>query len=718
RHFAQAETSGGSLFWERMSRHHPRIAAETVLDRLDATAEPDALVLRHAWNVVLLAARTEPERVVSLVRSLSRSTPLNRWSPSRELYSRANELAAIMLESDGAAISLTPVGQRLENSLRLRLLREQPGALPIEANWFRRIPATERGEIFQEVGRSWRDPEGLIPADILGLLPTPLRVAEAERIAALAIMATRPQTQAIYAAYLPWDRMRETVDRFLAHPEGEWRGWGWSALLMGLRYQRDRAAEVLALIRKRKFEQDPVRLVIIQSLTQLPPGTWQESHLDDIAGMIREALDATDLSPGSAMYLTGFVQKLIPNHPRWAAQQLATIYRERGNIGGYFLESRINDQQALTLEDAFLDVGKGWGKGNRAGWLVWFASALGKRLGVCRRLMKVLEDCLGQDAGNYDTTILQLLRVHLPVREFEHLVKRLITVHESWVAVAPIFLFLHRHRQDWLEPHLGKRKFRMKGGSSVELIYLLQSSGYERYTQKQQATLAATLNGIVQLPAGEKLPRDVWTMLRAMDFLPRLPAVEASRLVELSNDSRPLIAEAAMRGLGRLDAGQGLPTLIAALAGEQARVAIYALRHAMTELPPARVVADLQNAPMNKVTVAKEIVRLVGEFGGAAGFEWMLAQARRDLHRDVRIAVLRGLWDHLEHPETWTLLEQAAQSTDGQILNGVVRIPADRLSDESRRRLINLLAGLASHTDAVVRLAVLQRFIDLPIPDA
>ncbi|HVV99580.1 MAG TPA: hypothetical protein VHB77_04535, partial [Planctomycetaceae bacterium] len=154
RHFAQAETSGGSLFWERMSRHHPRIAAETVLDRLDATAEPDALVLRHAWNVVLLAARREPDRVVSLVRSLSRSTPLNHWSPSRELYSRANELAAIMLESDGAAVSLTPVGQRLENSLRLRLLREQPGALPIEANWFRRIPATERGEIFQEVGRS------------------------------------------------------------------------------------------------------------------------------------------------------------------------------------------------------------------------------------------------------------------------------------------------------------------------------------------------------------------------------------------------------------------------------------------------------------------------------------------------------------------------------------------------------------------------------------
>ena len=206
-------------------------------------------------------------------------------------------------------------------------------------------------------------------------------------------------------------------------------------------------------------------------------------------------------------------------------------------------------------------------------------------------------------------------------------------------------------------------------------------------------------------------------MLKAMSFLALLPASDPSRLIDLSKDIRPVIADAAIRALGRLDAGQGLPTLISALGDNRARLAIYALRQAMADLPAESVIAVLRNVPMDKVTVAKETIRLVAEYGGAAGFDWLLARAKQDLHRDVRIAVLRGLWDHLEHPEAWTLLAEAAQSPDGQILNGVVRIPVDRLSEGSRRRLIDLLAGLANHTDAIIRLTVLRRFIEMPLPD-
>jgi hypothetical protein len=161
----------------------------------------------------------------------------------------------------------------------MRILREQPSALPIQASWFRKLPTSERALIFQEVGRSWRDADGLIPSNMLGLLPSQQQVVEADRITALPIMGTRVQTQAVYAAYLPWEKMREIVDRLLTHPEGERRGWGWAALLTSLRFHHDKASEVLAMIRKRKFEQDPVRLIIFQSLTALPPGIWTQAHL-------------------------------------------------------------------------------------------------------------------------------------------------------------------------------------------------------------------------------------------------------------------------------------------------------------------------------------------------------------------------------------------------------------------------------------------------------
>ena len=59
-------------------------------------------------------------------------------------------------------------------------------------------------------------------------------------------------------------------------------------------------------------------------------------------------------------------------------------------------------------------------------------------------------------------SILHLLHEQQPYTEFERLVQKLITGHESWAALPTIFLFLHRHRQDWLEPFLSKSKFRMK----------------------------------------------------------------------------------------------------------------------------------------------------------------------------------------------------------------------------------------------------------------
>ncbi len=718
RHFASYADLGGSPFWKRLGRYHPRIAIQSIIDRLAKTDAPDGLLLGHARDVLVHAGRAQPALAVELVRALAAHLPLSTLDVSRVISLRPTELAEAAVEAgQSTPFPLDNLAPRVETPLLIQLLRTYPGALPFSRQWYRKLAPRERGLIFDEAGQSWRDADRLPPADALELLPARQRVAEAERVAALPLLSTRPLIRGLYAAYLPWDQMRAIVDDLFNHPDGEMRACGWTALTASLRYHRDQAGAVLAMIRKRKFEQDPVRLAILQGLNSLPQSIWKPSHLDDVAGLIRESLDATDLSFSSAAYLTAFVQKLISSFPEWSAKQLAVIYRERGNIGGYVLESRINNEQALVIESAFIDVGIKWGKGNRVGWLVWFAEALGRRLRVCDLVRAALENLLGRDSGYHHAAILELFRKHAPAAEFERLTKQLINAHESWVTLNPIFNFLHRRRQDWLEPFLAKEKFKMKDGTKVELVHLLPSSGYRRYTAAQQLKLAGTLGAIIKLPKGDVVPRDAWTMLRAMNFLALLPAADPTRLLALSVDARPVIADAAIRALGRLDAAQGLPTLIAALGDSRARVAIYALRHAVAQMPAVRVMDALSKAPMNIVTVAKETIRLVGEFAGPAGFDWLRGMYGQQLHRDVRAAVLRGLWDHLERPETWELLSEAAGDLDSQILDGVVRIPADRLSATSRQQLIALLIRISKHQNAVIRLAVFRRFAEMPFPD-
>jgi hypothetical protein len=95
-----------------------------------------------------------------------------------------------------------------------------------------------------------------------------------------------------------------------------------------------------------------------------------------------------------------------------------------------------------------------------------------------------------------------------------------------------------------------------------------------------------------------------------------------------------------------------------------------------------------------------------------------LAIAGEELHRDVRVALLRALWEHLERPETWPILERAATSDDPAIASGVIRIPADRRSPEALRRLAQLLATLLAHPSSQVRLDTLQRCAALPVADS
>jgi hypothetical protein len=177
------------------------------------------------------------------------------------------------------------------------------------------------------------------------------------------------------------------------------------------------------------------------------------------------------------------------------------------------------------------------------------------------------------------------------------------------------------------------------------------------------------------------------------------------------------VREAALRALGRLDAGQGVATLLEALEDERARLAIYALRPALLALPAAEAIQRLQTVPLRKVTVAKEVVRLLGELPTEAAFGKLQELDGRKLHRDVRVALLRALWGHLERPEAWEILQRAAGSEDGALLTNAVRIPADRLSEPAQRRLVSFLARLLGHPAPEVRTQVLQHCLVLPLAD-
>jgi cellulose synthase operon protein C len=298
------------------------------------------------------------------------------------------------------------------------------------------------------------------------------------------------------------------------------------------------------------------------------------------------------------------------------------------------------------------------------------------------------------------------------VARFDRVVEAMVRADESLVCLPEVQRHLHARRQDLLDPFLGHRVIKGRFATGKTRWILPFDNGFHRWNAAQSARFHETLAGLVA-----DQDRDTPTVFRALVILPRLEFAPADALCALADDKRPAVREKAIRVMARCDAAQGVPTLLACLDDARARFAIYGLRRALRDVPPARVVSLLAGVSLRKVTVAKEVLRLLGELRHDAAYDLLLELDGRALHRDVRIALLRALWDHLEREPTWAVLARAVAADDWVMASRLGDIPADRLTVTSDRRLSALLAQVLDRPEPEARIDLLQRAHDLAVRD-
>jgi hypothetical protein len=716
----------GLVFWLRLARHHPRLAAKVLRQHVPAAGRADP---RFAWlcgAVWPLLSRSVPDEALALAADLVRVVPPASLSWQGLIQRRPRQTADLLLSlrrRGAAAGSFNGKARSLGHERVLACVRKGLIAVLPQADtwsttarpyrWLEALPQALRGAIFT----AWRERHrrGTIDPGLLPLLPEGLRTREARRHLALPSLTTRPAERFPYAALLNWDTALALLDPFLKHPDADLRAHALRALARALPLQRERAAGYLKLVRARKNEQDPVRLAMLQALAGTPPVVWRAEHLEDLGAVVRDALDAADLSHATAGQANLLVLRQVRRHAEWAAQWLSTLVRERGSIDWLGLEALLQDDDVARIGAALLPILHAWGRRERDYETLQLASALGRRLRVFGALLDRVEDIVRTTRQSHLATWgLDLLRKHGPKRLGE-LVPRLLRADRSWITQATVQQHLHRRRQDLLTPFLGRQPIRGRFSTGKTRFVLPLEGGFVRWTASQQEAFAATLREVIaDTDPGRDTP-SIWLALRQLAALPAVPPNAVIARAGLRR--RPAIRDVALRLLGRLDAGQGVPVLLEALEDDRARIAIYALRRALLEMPEAHALDLLRGVRRDRVTVAKEVVRLVGELDSDGALAFLEEVEGGAPHRDVRVALLRAVWTHLERPGAWAMIDRAVQAGDPALMDAVVRIPSDRLSSQARSRLAALLGNLLSHTDPSVRLAVLTRCVAEPPAD-
>ena len=832
RHLGHALERPSHRFWHGLAHGHPALLAELLVARWrGVTGEADPVTRELVRRYHLRIAERAPAAGLELAelllaRRIDPTEPV--WT---ELLRRLPDAAVDLAIRHAARVPAGAFERRLRDldpALLARIMGHAPGLLGGFGPRVRRLSADRRraladawlaaserfpvhgayllrhlpaGPARDRAHERWslaaRDRDGIIAAELIAALPVELAAREAARhLGEVTALATDPARRIRgIARHLPWAALEAALRALLGHPEGALRATALGELLANPGVYPDDAAlpaRALEQVLARKFEQDPVRQGMIGALAVWPRRVWQPAHLPAVERVVRDALDAADLSTPTAAAAQRLIVRLFGVDPGWAARQLAITIQERGALYDPNLGAKLSDDDLRTAALELVAIARTWAAQERTPWLIHFARGLGRRLPLvaglsavvsgardaaphehhARELTEVLarhdpahhaatlpaalaryrdrrwvdailaaaqidglvgnaaprvrdrrrpplspavceavvEIALSLDA-RHAPAALAMLRRRAPAT-FDRLVAEVIAADESVVFLPDIYTWVSRHRQDLLDRYLEDRTIRGRWATGHARWILPFDDGFFRWRPAQVERYAASLERIVGDPA-----RDTPAVFAALTRWPRMEYATMDRLCALAGDERPAVREKAIRVLARCDAGQGVPTLLACLGDDRARFAIYGLRRALFGMAPDRAIALLADAPMRKVTVAKEVVRLTGELRAAGACARLLELAAGPLHRDVRIALLRALWDHLDRDETWALFERAVDDPDWVLASRLADIPADRLTAALDDRLARLLARLVARPEPEARIGMLQRASALTLVD-
>ena len=697
----------------RLANLHPAILLSLLQAQVEAATELEPGLIWRINAVLPIFAETHPDELLALVTTISLHTPLARLQLQPLVAKRPNELVDLLLGlGDRSYLNFSRSIQKLDLAHILRLMERSDRMLSQPEWWFRRIPVEQRAVLYERYARGWYNADECLPQPLVAALPREQRYQEARRHMLLPALVTRPLQRLPYAAYLPWGEALATLTPFIRNPDPELRALALRTLMSAVRFHRDKLADALTMVHNRRNEQDPVRGAMLTGLAELPPSAWQPEHLESLAQIISEALDAADLSLTTAYAMGKLVFLLLPIYPDWGASQLVALTKQQGHLNGHNIAQRLSDADVQHLAPALLPVLRDWRDRERYSEILVIASSLGKRLEVFDGLIDILRFTVETARWSAESA---LGYIALYKYELLHtLIPELIAKDKSWGTRYQVYTYLHRHRQDLITPFLGQEAYTGWFSTGLTRFVLPLTTGFHRWTPEQQRIFARTLTSVTL-----DSKRDNPALFFVLRQLSALPAIPPTRLIKLASDERLAIRDTALRALGRLDdTGQSVPTLLDSLNDDRARIAIYVLRRTLLEMPEGQALSLLQDVPMQRVTVAKEVIRLLGELASEAAYRLLLTMyGREDLHRDARVALLRALWTHLESSETWSIMESAAQSPDPAIAKSVSRIPSDRLSLTAQQRLLAVLALLLQHSEPEVRIAALERCIALPITD-
>jgi hypothetical protein len=705
-----------ALDLDRLVRRHAGVLLDRVRERLAAApVELRGRVWVDAADAVL---RCDPAQALDL---------LERYAAEGSLPGSLDAYGRLAAHDAGRVVRLLTAPGRaawLRRSMLPPALLRRIAALPTDelaplAARFREhdralaalldaLAPSRRGELYDralaEVDRT-----ALVPAaELMAVLPTPVRIREATRVLGLPRIREREAEVRAWSAHLAWPDASAALADALRSGDAEERAHGWALLVAAARRSRDPlvVAELVARLGRLRNEQDPVRAAALGALAAVAPLLTA----DTAAGLTRlttDAVDARDASAATTRALSTLAADVLQHHVNvpplceWALLTIDLV----GTGASVPVLRRFDTVLRRGQETLVLARLRGWVEAGiargRYGPLFALTLAFGERAWRLPELQELLRRATGRHTLPSVARTAIGLWLADPATRAER-VGEVLADDPSAVALHPVWATVCAARTDLLDRVLDRPprgRFVDRGTRWVPTW-----AGHpERWLPRQQARFVALQEQVVA-DAGQ----GVWQRAAAVRAAAAVPGAGRELVLRHVDAAEVAIAEAALAALVHTDRpDEALPVLLRYADGDRARVALYAAGRAARHVPPSRV-AELFGAVLTgpaKVTSRKEAARLLGRYGPVGAMATLRdAYTAPDAHRDVRAAIVSAAGDRLDAEPSWTVLRAAVDGSREE-RRAVLGTWPYTIAQRHRRRYAALVVEACRALDREVRRA-------------